>query len=156
MLEGLDKGSRFYQFHADREKRELEIKAFMDKPGLERQVAGIAATLNDTFNATTRVMIDIRPGAVLLDEVSKLEWIYEGSIIPYEFDVATSAILRVAQHPEEVLKDMAYALIRPNQIGAKQVVLSLQDFAKLVAIKRFSVKDFAISDERELTKNLQF
>lgn len=134
--------------------KDLEILELLRRPGVEQKIQGIAATLANTFSVQTKLLIDIRPGAVFKDTHINQDYIYEGTLAPYDFDALTTVILREARHPVEELKDQGYAIFREKQLQGKRHVCALADFIKMFAMDRWIITDLNIHDERELTKNV--
>lgn len=134
--------------------KEKEILNLLQQPGVEQRIQGLAATLNDTFAVQTKILVDIRPTATILDTHTGIHYVYDGAIAPFDFDALTTLILRQAQYPIEELDDSAYAMVSVKSVDPHRFVMAMQDFVKLFAIKRWKVLDLAISDEQELTRKV--
>lgn len=133
--------------------KERAIEEILKNPNTEQKIEAMAATLKETFSLQTKLLVDIRPGATILDTHANVHYIYEGSYPPFDFDPLTTVIFRKAQFPLEDLQDQAYVNIRVKGINGQTYVLAMQDFVKMFATKKWRVLDLMISDERELTKN---
>lgn len=134
--------------------RDKEMLALLQKPGVEEKINAIAATLADTFSATTKLIVDIRPGAEFLDVYSKITYIYEATYAPFDIGALNQLIFRAAHQGYEELQDQGYITFRQKGLNGTRHIMGLKDFIKLVAIERFKILDFAVSDEREASKNI--
>jgi len=136
------------------DSKEQQILNLLRQPGLKEKVTSIAATLNETFSVQTRLLMDIRPGAVFTDSVGDGVFIYQATVTPFDLGALTTLVFREAMHPAENLEDQGYVTFVSKNSDGNRYILGLKDFIKMFAIGRFSVTDFNINDEHELTKNI--
>jgi hypothetical protein len=136
------------------EDRDREIQELLRRPGVENKINAIAATLNDTFSATTKLIVDIRPGAIFYDKSTKVEYIYEATHVPYDIGTTGILIFRAAKQPYEELQDQGYITFYQKGLSGSKYIMGLRDFIKCVAVDKFVITEFNISDEREMAKNI--
>lgn len=135
-------------------EREKEIQKLLSTPGVEERINAIAATFSDIFGVTTKLFADLRPGAEFLDVHTKITYIYEATYAPFDIGALNELILIAAKDRYEELKDQGYVTFRQKGLNGSRHIMSLRDMIKMVAMKRFEILDFMISDEREATKNI--
>lgn len=141
---------RYHKIKAPGDKEDQILK-LLQREGVEQKIMGIAATLNESFNKQTKILVDLNIGAVFQDQHDAQQYIYEGTIVPYDFDALTTLIMRQAQHPVEELDDQGYAMFRTKGITtAERFICSLKDFIKMVAIQRWVVLDYNNHDSKEV------
>jgi hypothetical protein len=136
------------------DSKERAILALLQKDGVHQKVTAIAATLNETFSVQTKLLVDIRPGAIFVDTLDNTNYIYESTVVPFDMGPLSTLIFREAQHPPEELEDQGYVIIRSQASDGSRYVLSLKDFIKMCAIQRFTITDLNIHDEKEITRKM--
>jgi hypothetical protein len=134
--------------------RDREIQDLLAKPGVEERINAIAATLNDTFAATTKLIVDLRPGAIFYDKSTKVEYVYDSTHVPYDIGTVGTLIFRAAKHPYEELQDQGYMTFYQKGLSGSKYIIGLRDFIKCVAVDKFVITEFNISDEREMAKKV--
>lgn len=148
---------RYHKIKAPDDK-DAQILKLLQQEGVPQKVQGIAATLNDCFNAQTKILVDLNIGAEFEDQHDAQIYIYEGTIVPYDFDALTTLIMREAQHPVEELEDQGYAMFRSKQLasGGERFVCSLRDFIKMISIQRWKILDMNNGNKEDIIKNIDF
>lgn len=152
--------ARHYKIKPPRPQDE-RLLDMLRQPHVANKVEALAKTLNEMYNKSAKVLMDIRPGARFRAIETGQEYIYEAAITPYAHSDFARLVMQQAHRPVEELTDRGYFIFRTVVAGSKTDIVLTEDagerhvmagvdFVSYFAIGVFELMDLANNDEKTL------
>lgn len=133
------------------EQEEDRMRQLMQQPGMAEKMRAAAEELAKNFNSSTRLITDIRAGALFRDQFTKKLYAYEYITQGFPHDIRSKIIAREAKQDFKDLPptDLYMVIYEAESNPSPRYIIPALDFCKYFAIGIWQLVDPNNAEEKE-------
>ena len=140
--------------HKQDELDQIRTK-IMQNEEARNKIKDLANSLNENFNSSTQMIVDMRVGARFKDSLTNKIYSYEYFVVPFEHDARTIVILEEAHRPvDEFGMDHIMIFYDVESNPSPRYAISTLDFCKYIACKVWTIVDLNVNEEKEFLNKI--